>query len=277
VDIQPGNRAIVHHVILFIEDGDESVQLDAQDPGPGYTCFGGPEAEVVGDMGAWAPGVRPQFLPEGVGWRIPAGARVIMQVHYRPNGNPEVDHTRLGLYFARGPVRKQLYSIYIANTDFTIPPGNSRYRVTTRFRVPSSLDVHVINVAPHMHLLGREMQVSLRLPNGQTQCLVNIDDWDFNWQAFYSFHEPVAVPRNSLVNVTAYFDNSADNPNNPNSPPRPVSWGEKTTDEMCLAIVSFTVDQQHLGPDGAPLTKMDPNAEQFLKAIQDGQRICRMN
>ena len=97
-----------------------------------------------------------------------------------------------------------------------------------------------------MHLLGRKMQVKAFAPNGDSTCLINIDDWDFNWQGMYRYKDPVAIPAGSTIQMSAFYDNSEDNFRNPNNPPKPVSWGERTTDEMAIAFLGFTVDDENL-------------------------------
>ncbi len=97
-----------------------------------------------------------------------------------------------------------------------------------------------------MHLLGRTMQVNAKMPAGQSECLININDWDFNWQGMYRFKDPIAVPAGTQLSLEAYYDNSPGNWRNPNDPPKPVSWGEATTDEMCIAFLGFTVDAENL-------------------------------
>jgi Copper type II ascorbate-dependent monooxygenase, C-terminal domain len=106
--------------------------------------------------------------------------------------------------------------------------------------------IHLYLVAPHMHLLGRKMHVTATLPAGSQKCLINVDDWDFNWQGMYQYKDPVAIPSNTKLAVEAYYDNSSDNWRNPNTPPKPVSWGEQTTDEMCIAFLGFTIDAENL-------------------------------
>lgn len=245
IDVRPGDRSTVHHVIAFIDTKGESVRLDEQDPAPGYTCFGDPGFDLTVDsnLGGWAPGYRPFLLPEQVGYQLPANSRIVLQVHYNShNGQPKPDKTEIGVYFADKKPQKKLYMIPIVNQTFTLAPGdaNSKVRASIPF-IPYAL--HAWIVAPHMHLLGKSMKVETTGPNGQTQCLINIPDWDFNWQAMYRFKNPVAIPASSSLTVNAVYDNSAANPRNPNSPPKPVYWGEATTDEMCLAFVGVTIDR----------------------------------
>lgn len=244
----PGNRAIVHHVLTYLDTNGASVKLDEADPGPGYTCFGGPGFLPAGGIGGWAPGSRPQVKPDGVGTLLPAGARVVMQVHYH-NRQPgsETDRTQIGLYFARKPVDKRLRAIPVLNRVFLIPAGASRHEVRASYTIPPGRNLHAIGIAPHMHLLGREMKVTATYPDGTVKPLIYIDDWDFHWQGTYTFARPIALPGGTRIDVEAVYDNSTTNRRNPSAPPRDVSWGEGTTDEMCIAFVQVTVDAEQLG------------------------------
>ena len=247
VEIIPGNRKIVHHVLTYVDTSGKSVALDDADPGPGYTCFGGPGFVATGGLGGWAPGAGPQTMPAGVGMRLPAGARVVVQVHYHHRGTTtEVDRTKIGLHFARQRIDKRVRVIPILNRGFTIPAGEARHTVTASFTLPPTWNLHAIAVAPHMHLLGREMKVTATYPDGSTRPLIFIDDWDFHWQGSYTFTQPVPLPAGTRIDVTAIYDNSTANPRNPTTPPRPVGWGEGTTDEMCIAFIRVTVDGEAL-------------------------------
>jgi len=261
IEVRPGNRRIVHHVLAFVDAKGISAQLDEADPGPGYTSFGGPGFDPDATLGGWAPGVRPIVYPEGVGAKVAANARIVIQVHYHPNGSRETDRTLLGIHFARSPVKKNLYLLPIANTRFVIPAGAKRHEVTASFTAPPFVNSHAIFIAPHMHLLGREIKVEVTYPDRRTACLIHIDDWDFDWQAVYTFKKPIAIPGGTRVNLTAYYDNSADNPRNPNSPPKDVRWGEQTTDEMCLAFIGFTLDAEQLPTSSPQVTAVSINAK----------------
>lgn len=242
-EILPGNRAIVHHVLIFTDATGQSDALDAADPGPGYTCFGGAGfLQGIGGLGAWAPGVAPQVFPLGTGIRIPAKARLVIQVHYSTaeasrfsSGPLDPDLTRLGLYFSPTPLQAISF-LPVVNPLFTIPPGNSHYQVDATLLIPFT--VELVSITPHMHLLGRQMTVNARFPNGSVRQLINIEDWDFHWQAIYDFKEPITLPAGTRIELTAFYDNSTGNPKNPSNPPVPVSWGERTTDEMCLTFIS---------------------------------------
>jgi hypothetical protein len=255
IDVLPGNPQAVHHVIAYIDTTDESVKLDEKDPGPGYTSFGGPGYPILDPtsaaLGGWAPGAQPVMLPDGVAMALPARSRVVLQVHYHPHeANPKPDQTRIGIYFAKTKPTKLLRILPLVNQSFTIPPGAENYQVTAAFTVPFFVDAHLWEIAPHMHLLGRRMSVQASTPGSPTKCLIDIDDWDFNWQGLYRYKEPVAIPRNTTLSLFAYFDNSENNLRNPNIPPQPVSWGESTTDEMCIAFLGITLDQENLATTG---------------------------
>lgn len=243
VDTHPGDRETVHHVLTFIDTTGASQALDEKDPGPGYTCFGGPGFDVTGTLGGWAPGSRPLEMPDNIAFELPANSRVVMQVHYHPHhGEPEPDQTELGLYLAKQPPAKLMQVIPIINQDFTIPPNNANYAVDAVWPILTPVRLKIWFVAPHMHLLGRSMKVEMKPPNGDAQCLINIDDWDFNWQGAYRFETPIDVPIGSRMSLRALYDNSSSNPVNPNDPPKSVSWGEATTDEMCIAFLGVTIE-----------------------------------
>jgi len=129
-----------------------------------------------------------------------------------------------------------------------LPPGQSHIEIKAAWRVPVDLVAHA--VTPHMHLLGRDMLMSLRFPDGREQDLVKIDDWDFNWQYSYYFEKPLDLPKGTVLNVVAHYDNSEANPRNPNKPPKLVKWGEATTDEMCVGFIAVTKKGQDLTRPG---------------------------
>lgn len=246
VEVAPGSAKMVHHVILFVDTTGASEELDRQDPGPGYSCFGGPGFTLASTLGGWAPGNTPKMLPDGIAMPLSKGARIVMQVHYSAlSGVREPDRSSVALYYARQPVRKRLLIAPVINTTFVIPAGAADQEVTASISfVPA--DVHLYAITPHMHLLGRRMSVTATLPDGRKQCLGEVPDWNFHWQRSYSFQTPIALPFGSRVDLSAHYDNSTANPQNPVNPPRTVGWGENTTDEMCIAFLSLTLDVENL-------------------------------
>lgn len=252
LEVHPDARAVVHHVIVYVDGLHLSPKVEEKwhqehpdDKEPGYTSFGGPGFIPTGFLGGWAPGNDPQFAPPGVAMRIPKGALLVLQVHYHKNGVPQTDRTSFGLYLAKEPVHKNSVVSMVINTWFRIPAGASHYKVEAQTTIP--LNAHILAIMPHMHLLGREVKLWASLPNGNKVPLIWIKNWDFNWQRTYWYREPIALPKGTVVHLVAYYDNSSDNPFNPNRlHPKPVGWGEQTTDEMCLAFLFGTIDAEHL-------------------------------
>jgi mono/diheme cytochrome c family protein len=247
VEFLPGNRKIVHHVLTYIDTSEASVALDRGEDGPGYTCFGGPGFAPRGGLGGWAPGAPALLMPTRVGLLLPAGARVVIQVHYNNHADSAgTDLTRMALRFAREPVDKRVRSIPILNRTFTIPAGERRHEVAASWTIPSGWALHALAVSPHMHLLGREMKVTATYPDGTVRPLIYIDDWDFHWQGAYTFTSPVPLPGGTRIDMQAVYDNSEGNRRQPNRPPKPVSWGEGTTDEMAIVFLRVVVDSEQL-------------------------------
>src|SRR5215470_10398703 len=211
-----------------------------------YRCFSvATSFPEDGYLGGWAPGARPWDLPEGVGMLLPKGARIVFQLHYHNQRlMAETDHTELRLRAASGPVQKRLHFMRVGQFRLTIPAGAARHEIEAQSFVHQPMQL--IAIHPHMHLLGREMKVWARMKDESTQPLIHIDDWDFHWQGFYFYRKPVALPVGSWIELTAAWDNSEQNPRNPNKPPREVSWGEKTTDEMGHAAILYTIDNEQL-------------------------------
>jgi hypothetical protein len=254
VDVLPGNRLIVHHVILYIDEKNQSPALDDKEDGPGYTCFGGPgfDVSVNSMLGGWAPGTLPKPLPDGVAVQIPKGGRLVMQVHYFPIGRTGEDTTRVGLYFSKEPVERRLFYIPIYNDRFEIPAGDASYDVSATFTVPPLFDAKIVQIFPHMHVLGRKIKVEYTPQGKETSPLIYIDNWEFNWQGFYNYKEAVSIPAFTRLRVTCNYDNSEGNPANPNNPLKNVRWGEGTQDEMCIAFLGVTLDNENLLPFQKP-------------------------
>jgi len=248
IDFRPANARVVHHINAFLDTTGAARARDAAEPGPGYTSFSGPGVAIYEDLGFWAAGHEPHHLPEGIGQRLPRQSDVILQVHYHPTGKPEVDRTRIGIYFSRLPVKQALHWSTASNSDFVLPAGKSNIEVKASWNIPA--DVEVLAVSPHMHLLGRDMRMTVTLPNGRTQDLIHIPDWDPAWQSTYFFQKRILLPTGSVVKVVAHYDNS-EYARNPNHPPRPVSYGFGANDEMCEGFIAVVKQNQDLTRPGA--------------------------
>jgi mono/diheme cytochrome c family protein/peroxiredoxin len=253
IEVKPGNARVVHHVLVFIDNSGRSLALDAKDAGPGYaTTQGSPGFLPAGSLGGWAPGNTRDYLPSGMAKLVPRGSKIVMQVHYHKTGKPETDRTQLGLYFAKEPVTRLVRAIAVTPpggplSGMTIPAGDANYQVTGSLVLPD--DFLAVCITPHMHLLGKDMKVLATLPDGSTRPLVEIRNWDFNWQETYRYRQPVLLPKGTQLDLVAHFDNSESNPNNPNSPPQVVRWGEQTTDEMCIAFLELAPLREARGPE----------------------------
>jgi Copper type II ascorbate-dependent monooxygenase, N-terminal domain/Copper type II ascorbate-dependent monooxygenase, C-terminal domain len=254
IDVVPGNRKSVHHVILYLDSTGEAEKLDEKEEGPGYTCYGGPGTPIINSnnlnldalsftLGGWAPGARPHHLPTGTGMFLGKRAKIVMQVHYYTTVSLEPDQTRVGLYYSKADIEKRLFFLPMIQTRLNIPPNNSSFKVTSDFTIPFLLDAKVVNIFPHMHLLGTDIKVESTRA-GKTESMIWIDKWDFNWQGAYSYEEPASLSAGTRVRLTCTYDNSANNPRNPSNPPKLVQWGEGTEDEMCIAFMGVTFDRQ---------------------------------
>jgi hypothetical protein len=242
VDYAPGERSAVHHLIAYIDTTGRARQLDAADPGPGYSAPSGPGIEAD-ELGFWTAGSEPHRLPEGIGIHLPAQADIVLQVHYHPGGKAGLDKTRVALYFTRKPVKQALHWNNVSSYDFRLPAGEDNVEVTASWFVP--VDLEVLAVSPHMHMLGHDMHMSVRLPTGRVQNLIEIAAWDPSWQSAYYFQKPIPIPAGSVVKVLAHFDNSA-HPRNPNKPPKTVKFGPNVADEMCVGYIAVVKKGQDL-------------------------------
>ncbi len=251
VDCRPGNTRVVHHILAAFDVGRRARILDRADPKPGYKVFGGFGIRPDGSLGGWSPGKRPTFAPEGTGRYLPAGSDVLIQIHYHKSGKPETDATAIGLYFARGPVDKEIRGRMVLppmaglfeRPRLLIPAGAENYEVTGSTRIDA--DMHLFGVTPHMHWLGKDFVLRAVRPDEAPVTLIRIDRWNFNWQGIYDFVTPVALPKGTRIEMVAHFDNSDKNPANPTHPPVDVHWGEQTTDEMCIGFLHMTYDDEH--------------------------------
>jgi hypothetical protein len=240
VEFHPGNRLVVHHALFYLDNTGKARKLDEADAGLGYRSFGGIGFAPTGGLGGWAPGATPRRLPEGMGHMLKKGSDLVFQVHYHPNGKPEADQSELGIFFTRGPVRKIAVSFALGSRDIEIPAGESRHRVAVSMTLPA--DIQAVGVSPHMHWLGKEMKLEATLPDGQVVPMVWIRDWDFNWQGNYQYQKLISLPKGTRLDLEAFYDNSAENPNNPNDPPKTAHFGEQTEDEMCFCFVQFVAN-----------------------------------
>jgi hypothetical protein len=163
---------------------------------------------------------------------------LILEIHYQPSGKVETDQSTVALYYAPKKARQIVSEIQVLNYNLDIPAGAARHRHSATYTLPA--DVILLDCAPHMHLLGREMKATATLPDGRVEPLVWIKDWHYQWQEQYEYQEPVRLPKGTRIDVDAWYDNSTANPLNPFSPPQRVTWGEQTKEEMGICHFQYT-------------------------------------
>ncbi|HKG21367.1 MAG TPA: cytochrome c [Blastocatellia bacterium] len=221
-EIRPDKRNVVHHIIVFTQKGSERKLL-------------------VG----YAPGEPPVVLAKGLGRKLPAGADLIFQVHYTPNGKDVKDRSYLGLIFSKERPQYDMQTRPVLNTKFVIPAGDPAYKVESSFTFKE--DAHIRSLMPHMHLRGKDFEFRLTYPDGTSRILLSVPRYDFAWQSYYVLKEAVAAPSGSRIDCVAHFDNSTKNRFNPD-PTKDVRWGDQTWEEMMIGWLSYTLDKDAARP-----------------------------
>jgi peroxiredoxin len=225
-EVRAGAPSVVHHVIVFIVP-------------PGEVFWqGNPRTPVLCGT---APGDMPLILRPGIAKKIPAGSDLVFEMHYTPNGLPAKDRSRVGLIFARQPPKFELRVAAIINPMFRIPPGDDNYKVEQSFVVPQ--DGYVLEFMPHMHVRGKDFLYEAIYPDGKKQILLSVPHYNFNWQSVYRLQEPIYVARGSKIHCVAHYDNSAQNPSNPD-PAAEVRWGEQTWQEMMIGWTDLIFERK---------------------------------
>jgi len=260
VEVKPGNPRVVHHTLNFADGSGQARRLEEQarekekdktdkdyDRGPGYSMSMGVGFLPRAGLGGWAPGQMAHTMPEGYGWLLPKDSDVVIQVHYHRDGRVEKDRTQVGLYFAKkNEGMKPFKGGVIPGRFLAIPANDAGFKVTGSAAVTQ--DCTLYTIMPHMHLIGRQIKVTLKPAAGELKTLLAIQDWDYNWQETYFLKEPLKLKAGDELQVEAVYDNSSKNANNPNNPPRLVIVGEQTTNEMCFVFLGATSD----GPGRTP-------------------------
>ena len=245
VEFRPAARKAVHHALFAYDASGAAAKQDGKDGRPGFSGMG--TAGVVGGgggpLGGWAVGATPMFLPPGVALPLPKGSDLILQMHFHLTGKPEVEQATIGIYFTDRAPERRLWSVQVPalfgfGAGIDIPPGEKHYVIEDSVTLP--VDMKAIFVGAHAHYLAKEMKATATLPDGTTQPLLWIKDWDFNWQDRYIYKTPVPLPKGTRIDVRLTYDNSPDNPRHPNpSAPKRVLWGEQSFDEMGTVSVAM--------------------------------------
>ena len=242
MEFRPGNAAVIHHAIVYLDTSGRARARDEETPEPGWKTSGSIDAGITSMLGVWTPGMTPRFFPENVGIPLDKGADVVLQLHIHPSGKVESDQSKVAFYFAKKPVTKVMSRnpLLTGSLAIEIPPGEKRHKLSSTITLPAGLTIN--SVFPHMHLIGKEMKITATLPDGGVVPLIWIKDWSFYWQDSYVYNEPVHLPEGTRLDIEAYYDNSAENPFNPQSPPKRVLFGNDTTNEMCFALFQAVAD-----------------------------------
>ena len=255
VSVEPGNSQIVHHSAVFAVPPtvvDELKKLDAADPGPGYTCFSGAGVLTAYSIGLWVPGFDAPLAPprSTVGFYLPAGWQLVLQNHYNYAHGVTADQSTVTLW--RGGLITELpHVMYLSDTTFYLPAGAKSIATSVSGDIVSplttpalgqSLPGYIYSAWAHMHLLGQSFSMDLVHPNGSQECLLHLPAWDFHWQTAYRFRRPVYAATGDRVRLSCKWDNSAENQpalDGTRPPSRDVTYGEKTSDEMCIGTLAL--------------------------------------
>lgn len=267
-EILPTDRSVVHHVIVNVHEKGSGRVRDREEGIGGYWA-------------AYVPGNPGQLFPDGFAKKLPAGATVSFQIHYTPSGMATQEQMRMGLIFAKSEPKYVVTTIPLADPDLNIPPHAANHMETITRPVPT--DINVMAYMAHMHVRGKSFNFELTTPDGKTETLLDIPQYDFNWQLRYDYREPKVIPKGSRIKVTAVFDNSEGNPANPD-PTQTVHWGQQTYEEMLIGYVETFAPINEPRPamrsgDGAGgtlFTLLDTDGDQMLSKSEAGKAIDRV-
>ena len=259
IEIRPGDKRLVHHANVLVDRG-QTARLQEKNPGDG---FGGMELTIESEFFDpdshflfWKPGSAPYVEPDGMAIPLDANADLVLNTHLQPSGKPETVQPTLGLYFTDKPATLHPILLQMENDGaLDIPAGAKEFVVNDDFTLPVS--VSLLAIYPHAHYLGKDLKALATLPDGKTETLIHIPNWDLNWQAVYRYTDPMTLPAGTKISMRFTYDNSAENVRNPNHPPARVVAGNRASDEMAhLWLQVLPTD----GAGGAGGSAGDPRA-----------------
>ena len=243
-EVIPGNAAIVHHALIFQSSSSRIDDLDRADPDPGYVCFGGIGVPDVKGIGGWVPGSEATFFPEGMGMKIPGKTKIVVQVHYPEYAAGEIDSTKVLFKYTSQPQREIFNDPILHHGSGSLTngplyiPANTIKSFHNEYRLPIKATIY--SITPHAHLICESMKCYAITPSGDTIPIIDIPQWDFDWQKTYYFKSPIVLPFGSKLHGFATYNNTSSNPHNPSVPPKNVRLGEATTDEMMLFYFNYS-------------------------------------
>jgi mono/diheme cytochrome c family protein len=262
LEYRPSNRRVVHHALFASDATGKARKDDEADPLPGFQgSLNIPGRLFPGSMSAWAPGREARPLPDDISMPWNNKADLILQLHLHPSGKPEVEQSTIGFYLTDEPPSRSMVDVMLLDNKIDIPPGEAAFRTRDEFSIP--VEMEVLALFPHMHLIGRDFRITAVPPTGEPFDLIWINDWDFNWQSLYQCEPSVRLPANTKIVLEALHDNSVANIRNPSNPPRRVTFGEETSNEMTAALIQFVPVHE------ADLAKMtEANKRRIVSAIK---------
>jgi hypothetical protein len=263
-EARPTDRTHVHHIIAFIREPGSDWLKDVK-PGIPFVPEK-PKVDVSKDTSelpsdflvGYAPGQPPEIFEPGQAKLIRAGSDIIVQVHYTTNGTPGVDRSRIGLIFAKQPPSQRVFTVSATNGKFKIPAGDPNYRVDAEFEIGTNVRLYALH--PHMHGRGKDFEYRVKYPNGETHTLLSVPHYRSSWQLWYTLSEPLSLPKGTKIECTAHFDNSVNNPDNPD-PTKDVIWGDQTWDEMMVGFFNLVFDA------ATPVKDLFPPSRKPLAAV----------
>ena len=251
LEFRPGNRA-VHHANIRVDPTRASRELDEADPAPGYEGAILKSADYPdGHFLGWTPGQMTPLAPPGLAWQLDAGSDLVVQLHLQPTGKVEHIRPSIALSLTADAPTRVPTMVRLGRQNLDIPAGAAAHRVVDRYVLPVDVEVHAIQ--PHAHYRARRVEVRAVRPDGTRATLIRIERWDFNWQDQYRYAAPFWLPAGTTLEMEYVFDNSSANPRNPGHPPRRVSWGWRSSDEMADVWIQVMTrsddDRRRLAPD----------------------------
>ncbi len=252
IEFRPGARSVVHHSLFKVDPSRKSLEADAADATPGYKGMG--DVQIRGRIGlsGWAVGGSAKTFPDEAPILLPARSALIFESHFHPSGKEERELSSIALYFTDKPATRSRLAIPLpphfgAGAGIDVAPGDRDFTLSDSFTLPVAVELH--GVTPHAHYIGKEFKAWAELPDGGEVQLLWIKDWDFAWQDMYVYEEPVRLPAGATVHSRIRYDNSAENPRNPSSPPQRVLWGRQSVDEMgTIIFTALAVNKEDEGP-----------------------------
>ena len=232
VEFDPGNRRAVHHAFIRFDRTTESRRADEEDPEMGFQGLHTPAGAQApeGHFLSWQPGRIPTRVPAGMAWPLYPRSDLVLQLHLQPSGKPEKVRCRVGFFFTDQPPTNTPVKLVISSFKIDIPAGETNHLELEEWTLPA--DVDLLAVLPHAHFLGRELKAFATFPDGVQHPLLSISHWDFNWQGEFRYRTPLFLPKGTKLVLRCIFDNSTNNPRNPNNPPVRVKYGLRSVDEM---------------------------------------------